>query len=271
MKNIFFYLILGLIIFSCTENNDKSQKDKMSHDVVTSVIEFKNNDSKIVLFDNERAILSKIVDGKYDSIGSKITWKPVKIAKMQLSDDGLCHTKIDDLIYFHKDENKYALLVLKTNEYIDGVVNSCAGCAPTVGVALFQKKASNWLLLGSKINVCKLGQGGEVPEKRIIQIGENDFALSLSGSELAGGGQLGTEYEHLYFIDMKKMGELIFEYKTAVLLNEETNLVQEAQIEFLKSEGERFYDIKLITSHYDYSREPKKLIKKLPEKIHNIK
>lgn len=270
MKNSIIYLTLFLFFFCLLENNIKAQINIVRVDIDTSMHYYENSDTNYALFNSKKAILSKIFDGKYDSSECKIIWNLGKLKQIKLSDDGLCHTNIDDILYFQKGENKFAVVILRTVEYFGGIANSCAGCSPNIGIALFQQSNLDWALIKSNPNICELGQGGEVPEKTIVQIGKNDFALSLVGSELAGGAPIGTEYEYLYFLDENKFGDLVFNYNKAILLNIESVIVQESQIEFIKSDNKRYYDIKIVSKQYDYDKEPKKLIKLLPEKIKKI-
>jgi hypothetical protein len=270
MKNSIFYLILISFFFCLLENNLKAQINIVRADIDTSINYYENLDSNYTLFNSKKAILSKIFDGEYDSTECKIIWNASKLQKIKLSDDGLCHTNIDDILYFQKGKNKFAVVILRTVEYFGGIVNSCAGCSPNIGIALFQQSNLDWALIKSNPNICDLGQGGEVPEKTIVQIGKNDLALSLSGSELAGGAPIAREYEYLYFLDENKFGDLVFNYNKAKLLNIKSNLVQESQMEFIKSDKKRYYDIKIISKQYDYNKEPKKLIKVLPENIKKI-
>ncbi len=216
-------------------------------------------------------ILNLLFNGKINSEYSAIAWKPYPKENVPVSDDGLVYTNVDSVLYYKNDTLNFALVVLRSIEHHEFGENSCAGCSPTEGMALFVEEKSSWKLLNFNRSVSKLGQGGFVPRKKIIQIGNNEFVFSLNGEELAGGGPIGTEYEYWFRLNESDFSEIAFMYYKSEVADDLISVI-ERDIEIIKSDENEFYELKMDSKIIIYESEldenPK--IKELPSENYNF-
>jgi hypothetical protein len=211
-----------------------------------------NKKNQHSFFDSKEGILNEIFKGKYDKKTEYLLWKPNSKDEINASDDGFCHTNFDEVLFFEENEVESALVILRTIEFSNGMENDCAGCAPIIGLALYQKSDSNWELKFAKPNVCTYGQASMVPNKKIINLGGNLSVLSLKE-------EVFLDYGREVFISLEKGFMEIFNYEHSIGGEQFT----ETKFELLKNSKnqEGNFDLKLSSTIVDYMTDSVKELK----------
>ncbi len=222
---------------------------------------------------NSENILKLLFNGKINSEYSAIAWKPYPKENVPLSFDNLCYTNVDSILYFNNEVN--ALVTLRSVERTEFGENDCASCSPTIGLAFFELENGKWKLLNFNHSVTKLGQGGFVPRKKIVQIGSNEYVLSLNGEDLAGGGIISPEYEYWFRLNGSNFSEVAFMYYKSEIANDLISVIQR-DIEIIKSDENEFYELVLNSKILDYENVvnydvDKPIITNLPQEKYQFK
>jgi len=104
-------------------------------------------------------------------------WKPTEADSLfPVSDDGYCHTKLEDILYYRYNDIDNALLILATYELADGEPSSCHPCAPYVSIAIFSKNASNkWVIQKYEKDFGVHGSYGELSPFELETFGNQMF------------------------------------------------------------------------------------------------
>ncbi len=210
------------------------------------------NEKKEKEFPSNENLLKDILKGKYDKKTEAVLWKPNSKDTINASDDGFCHTNIDEVLFFEENEVESALVILRTIEFSNGMENDCAGCAPIIGLALYQKSDSNWELKFAKPNVCTYGQAGMVPNKKIINLGGNLNVLSLKEEPF-------QDYGREVFISLENGFTEIFNFEHSIGGEQFTETKLEIMKDSKNSDGN--FDLKLSSMIVDPMADPVKELK----------
>jgi len=132
-------------------------------------------------------------------------WQPNYSEKsiFPLSEDGLCYTSLDTIIYFSTQHESKALAVFGTIGYWDGEPDYCRACRPLLSIAVFStNEDSTWILQRFKKDFVFHGSWGEVGKTEVVAVGKDKFALSL----YSGGFAQGFTYFRVDYYDMWNFG-----------------------------------------------------------------
>ena len=105
-------------------------------------------------------------------------WKPgtTKEDSMNVSEDGLCHTRIDTILYYTEGGNQKAVALIGTWEWEGGSPVWCHACNPFLSIAVSEKLPDNrWRIVLFKKNMGAHGTWSELPEFDIVQLGTRFF------------------------------------------------------------------------------------------------
>lgn len=177
-------------------------------------------------------------------------WKPsaFDLVNMPISDDGFCRTSIDTIIYTTSRDFNYAIVIFKTQEYMDGSPNACKGCPLMLSIATFEQIDKNWELKRFKKVFTYAGTYGQR---------DGHFEIRRLGSELnclyyhtgLGGGQgYFSGYGVFYNLEIYSDYEVVFQYRyhdSNIGAVGEKGYTEETAIKILEK-GE-FYTIELLT------------------------
>ncbi|MGE3800869.1 MAG: hypothetical protein AB7H80_07605 [Candidatus Kapaibacterium sp.] len=138
----------------------------------------------------EKELLTTLFETTSYSTETGGKWKPdlEERMNMQVSDDDYCYTSLDTVLTWSAGEElEQAIAIFATYTYYDGVRTDCHACAPDIGVAIFMKSSAGWELRKFYKKLQELGEWGVAGESSIVQIGEEQYALLLSGTYSAQG------------------------------------------------------------------------------------
>lgn len=183
-KLLYFFLIIS--IFSCDETLNKSSIEKDYH----INLNFQN-------LNNETLLKQLFPDGVHSD--TDVVWKPSYedyfSFKEQISDDGLCHTKVDTIFNLGKSH----FVLFETNKFHKGNIEICHPCAPIVGIAEFHKSDSGYLFHQFKKYVFQHGAFGTKGMIEIEKFGETLTLLKVSSNWIGTGSIL--EFINYYSLD----------------------------------------------------------------------
>ena len=144
MRIIIIIITFGLFCSCISKHHDNKSNDLN--------LDFKNIDSLnslSILFDNSTVK------------GNQILWpmgyQDIYDFTNDLSNDSLCHTKVDTII---KLDNKY-FVIFRTDQYEKDIKADCHVCCPDIGIATFEKNQTGFRLLNFKKHVFQIGGFGE--------------------------------------------------------------------------------------------------------------
>ena len=242
MKNIFIVSIIFILNFQYL----KSQSNNLN---------IKINKSEF----NKKNILNSLYKGNYNTINMNISWKPYIGECALLSDDGFCYTYLDS-IYKYKSVNKnYALVVFNTLQYLEGVLQDCAGCQPSqLGMALFEEDLEMWTLKSFNRSIDNIGISGFLPKCSIIQLGEASYGalFNIEEHQVSDKNNIG----YLFSIDSVTFSKEIISFiQNKVIDYDEQPIIQEGSIEVIKNNSDH-YDFNIIYNTIKYKEDEFKIL-----------
>lgn len=275
------YIILFISIFGC---NTKVQDNLPSSSGPVEIIEVETI--------KDENVLSKSIDIEFTSLDrnllltklfpegvindTDIVWFPsyddFETFDEQISDDSLCHTKLDTILEIG---NSFFVFFL-TDRYYNGEIESCHPCAPIVGIAEFKKSEKGYTFVKFKRNVFQHGTNGYGSDFEIETLNKNLRLLKVSSGWVGGGGI----YEYIDYYSLTSFKEVFsytkFESNGGLYEDETDSNYVETSRQF-KVKGQNFiliskqkkYDnsikahkVVTTTEYYDYDFSPEMFIKK---------
>lgn len=194
-------------------------------------------------------IMKRLFDNAEFNSNDEILWRPnySEAINNQVSDDNYCHTKMDTIMYYHTNSVDNAVVVFTTNTYTNGEKESCHVCAPTIGLATFERSIdSNWELKQFQKSFMVSGSFGKRDKLCLTKIGKETFCLSSSG----GYGGQGTYESSITYYSLQESDKFneIFSFQD-YSSNEgavENGYNSKTAIRFLLNK-EMYYTIELVT------------------------
>ena len=225
MKNILFGVILILLPLVAYAQIDKS---------------FNTLDREYVmkrLFDN----------AKFNS-EKEILWQPNYSENFnnRVSDDNLCHTKMDTIMYYHADGYDQAVMIFTTAKYENGEKESCHVCAPTIGIATFKRSVNtNWEIEKFQKNFTTSGSTwGESDKFSLTKTGNEVYCLTSSSVVSYPEEVEGTII--YYSLESENLGSIFgFQNYYSNENNKENGYNSKTVVRYLPSKDE-YYTIELI-------------------------
>jgi hypothetical protein len=104
-------------------------------------------------------------------------WKPTKADSVfPVSDDGLCHTRVDSIYKFKQDTAEMALLLLGTYACVNGEPEFMQMSAPLVSAVVVKRDSERkWIIDSYKKAMGFFGSFGEKPQGTIQKLGRWTF------------------------------------------------------------------------------------------------
>jgi hypothetical protein len=127
-------------------------------------------------------------------------WEPSPSEKdsTNVSSDGLCHTRLDTILYYADAGTNRAVIIFGTYEFENGGMVFCHACNPMVSIAVAQKSEQNaWRVINFIKNFGTHGEWSAQPDYRIGRLGRNDFLVEDAGYSNQGIVQNWTFFYHL--------------------------------------------------------------------------
>jgi len=177
-----------------------------------------------------------------DSLNS-IKWTPYPKEVITTSEDGYAYTSIDSVISYTENNDFYKLVVLRTNEIYEGLIFECAGCAPTLGLALYKLVEDKYVLTSFDRSVKHIGQGGMLPEYSIVNLSTMSKGFLISEYNF----QDSDVYTFLFSLHETGVSTVLFEFPNFRMTDRELNKYQTTTLSFIKpkNESDELYDLKL--------------------------
>jgi len=208
---------------------------------------------------DQETVMNRLFDGVTFNDRNEALWKPdySERINMPVSDDKLCHTVIDTVMYYSSDK---AVMVFATYAYEQGERMACHACAPVIGLATFIKNGSNWEL--EQFRKCFLrnfGSYGEVGQFAIQKLGDNLYCLKLdTGIEGNHGYFAGacTYYSLTEYHEFKQVFSYVYFDSNQGSAEEGKQYVEETSILIIP--GKPYYSIELTTKRKNKSITGKK-------------
>ncbi len=182
-----------------------------------------------------------------DSINA-IKWLPYSKEVVVTSEDGYAYTTIDSVISYTANNDFYKLVVLRTNEIYEGFIFECAGCAPTLGLALYKLVEGKYVLTSFDRSVKRMGQGGMLPEYSIVNLSTMSKGFLISESNF----QDSDAYTFLFSLYESDISNLLFEFANFRMIDRESSKFKTTTLSFVNQnkETEEFYKIKLEVASF---------------------
>ncbi len=198
-------------------------------------------------FDVEVEMLS-LLNGEYVDSIEKIKWVPYPKEIVSTSEDGFAYTAIDSVFSYQSGNEKYVLVVLRTNVIYEGMDEHCASCSPTLGLTLFKLIEGKYTLMSMDRSVCKIGQAGMLPDYSLIDLSAEVKGFLVNEANF----QDSDVYSQVYALGESNVSNLVFEYPNFRMLNYEEGKYQNTTLEILtdKLGFDSFYLFELRTETF---------------------
>lgn len=140
--------------------------------------------------DNHNLVMEKLFGGKVNS-NNEVVWKPDfgEQFNFQVSDNGLCYTKIDTIFtYKTTGSSQFILFVFRTDRKLKGKYAQTHIDVPNISVALFEKsRYSLDELVAFDKHLTDCGDYGIAGDVKLVKIGKDRFGLRFFYSWLYDG------------------------------------------------------------------------------------
>jgi hypothetical protein len=190
--------------------------------------------------------LSQLLNGQYVKSLEKIKWTPYTKENVQTSEDGFAYTTVDSVITYKTNNEEYRLVVFRTNIMHEGMEEQCAGCAPTLGLALFKIIEGKPTLTSLNRSVLNVGQAGMLPDYSIVELSAESKGLLVK----EGNFQDSDVYCFLYSLDEANVSNLVFEFPHFRMLNYDKGKHQTSTLTILNNDQEANYILQLETNTF---------------------
>ena len=197
---------------------------------------------------DRKTVMNRLFDGVTFNERNEALWKPDFSERMNLpvSDDKLCHTVIDTVIYYSSDK---AVIVFATYAYEEGERMTCHACAPAIGLATFIKTGSNWELVQfRKCFLRSFGSYGITGQFAVQKLGEKFYCLKLdTGIDGNQGYFTGTNtyYSLTDYDEFKEVFSYVYSDSNEGAMEEGKGYTDETAISLIP--GKPYYSIELTT------------------------
>jgi hypothetical protein len=181
MKKLLF-ILLTVIYLTTSCHNEHAKKDSILKN--TSYGNSIRDTVFTVKSINDTTGILKLCFSPIKILNKKIAvWKPTTddFFNMPISDDSLCHTKIDTIIKLLPD--KYIILFRTDSYHHNGKIIDCHVCSPDYGIATNKKGDSSYQIMNFKKNLIAAGSFGNGYDTLSVEdFGKNHKLLMFSSS-----------------------------------------------------------------------------------------
>lgn len=267
MKYPSFFLLfsLSLLFFSCESSQNSSSQPALDSTQTEPLTEINpklgQRDSLKASaqfiegeFTREKAM--EVVYGYYDKNMECSKWVCSVPEKAEFGEkvnsQGELHTRASGIFDYQTEEGKQKILVTETLSREKDDWEECHACAPILGAAIFSELEGDWFVMALRKNLGVYGAWGKGPEKELIQIGENHFAILLKEAYTAQGIENGSQL--LIGLDadsFKVLLDLPTSYSNEGMYYEdfhpELAEAYDSELSFIAEPGQDHYDLIVTT------------------------
>ena len=210
---------------------------------------------------DKESVVKRLFDNAEINSDGEILWTPnySESINNQVSDDNYCHTKMDTIMYYHGNGYDNAVVIFTTYKYENGEKQSCHACAPTIGIAIFEKSSgTDWEIKQFQKSFITTGSFGERDKLSLTRIGKDIYCLTISG----GYGNQGYFESDVTYYSLQESDRFnkIFSFQN-FSSNEgavENGFNSKTSIKFLPSK--KMYSTIELTTTWSNSKQTKKLL-----------
>lgn len=191
--------------------------------------------------------MTKNLNGTFVDSLNAIKWTPYPKEVIAISEDGYAYTSIDSVISYTSNSENYKLVVLSTNQVYEGLNSECAGCAPSLGLALYKLVDGKYVLSSFNRSIRQMGQAGHIPPYSIVDISENSKGFLISEDNFMDN----DVYTYLFSLYESDVSALTFEFPNFQMTDRASSKYKTSTISFNKTkEDDEFYTIQLNVSSF---------------------